>query len=58
VTRINAAGEAFDPTVHEAIGTVPASSPDEDGRIVGVVREGYRIGDEVLRPAAVAVAKA
>jgi molecular chaperone GrpE (heat shock protein) len=35
--------------------TVDASSPDADGRIVGVIAHGYRIGDEVLRPALVAV---
>ena len=49
--------ERFDPTVHEAVSTVPAASPDQDGKVVGVIRQGYRIGDEVLRPAAVAVAK-
>jgi len=58
VTRIDAQGQAFDPTLHEAITSVPAASPDQDGRIVGTVRSGYRIGDEVLRPAGVAVAKA
>lgn len=50
-------GERFDPTLHEAIGTVPAATPDQDGVIVGVVRRGYRIGEDVLRPAGVAVAK-
>ena len=50
-------GADFDPLLHEAITTVPAASPDQDGRIVGIVRHGYRIGDDVLRPAAVAVAK-
>lgn len=57
VTRIAADGETFDPALHEAITTVPAQSASEDGRIVGVVRQGYRIGEDVLRPAAVAVAK-
>jgi len=57
VTRIAADGERFDPSLHEAITTVPASSPQEDGRIIGVVRHGYRIGEDVLRPASVAVAK-
>jgi len=57
VTRIESAGEAFDPAVHEAITTVPAQSDEQDGRVVGVVRHGYRIGEEVLRPASVAVAK-
>jgi molecular chaperone GrpE (heat shock protein) len=36
---------------------VVAQSPDQDGIVVGTVRCGYRIGDDVLRPAAVAVAK-
>jgi molecular chaperone GrpE len=58
VTRIDVGNAAFDPQLHEAITTVPAASPDQDGRIVGVVRHGYRIGEDVLRPAAVAVAQA
>ena len=58
VTRIDTQNQPFDPTLHEAISSVPAASPDQDGRVVGTVRSGYRIGDEVLRPAAVAVAKA
>jgi molecular chaperone GrpE len=58
VSRIEVKDQAFDPTVHEAITTVPATTPAQDGMVVGVIRSGYRIGDEVLRPAAVAVAKA
>ena len=57
VTRITADGEPFDPALHEAITTVPAASPADEGRIVGIVRHGYRIGEDVLRPASVAVAK-
>jgi molecular chaperone GrpE len=58
VKRIDVAGVEFDPLKHEAISTVPASSPEDDGRVVGVVRHGYTIGGDVLRPASVAVAKA
>ena len=58
VTRIQAEGLPFDPTVHEAVSTVPASHPEKDGIVIGTIRCGYRIGDDVLRPAAVAVAKA
>ncbi len=58
VIRIDATGESFDPTAHEAVSTVPAASPAEDGRIVGVIRHGYRIGTDILRPASVAVARA
>ena len=57
VKRIESAEQRFNPQLHEAISTVPAATPEHDGLIVGVVRQGYRIGDDVLRPAAVAVAK-
>ena len=57
VTPIDSTATRFDPTLHEAISTVPAAAPEQDGMVVGVIRQGYRIGDDVLRPAAVAVAK-
>jgi len=57
VRPIDSSAASFDPQLHEAITTVPAASSDQDGMIVGVIRQGYRIGDDVLRPAAVAVAK-
>ncbi|HJR58530.1 MAG TPA: nucleotide exchange factor GrpE [Vicinamibacterales bacterium] len=57
VRRIEANHQPFDPALHEAISSVPAESPDQDGMVIGTVRCGYRIGDDVLRPAAVAVAK-
>ncbi len=57
VTRIDALGTDFDPLLHEAVTTVPAPDPAADGRILGVITQGYRIGDEVLRPALVAVGK-
>ena len=58
VKRIDALGAAFDPLLHEAVTTVPAPDDSADGRIVGVITHGYRIGDEILRPALVAVGKA
>jgi molecular chaperone GrpE len=57
VKRIEAVSQPFDPSLHEAVTTVPAVSPEQEGLIVGVIRHGYRIGNDVLRPAAVAVAK-
>ena len=57
VRRLDPLGERFDPARHEAITTITAASPDDDGVIVGIVRFGYLIGDEVLRPAQVAVAR-
>jgi molecular chaperone GrpE len=58
VRRIESAGAMFDPLQHEAVSVVPDADPSRDGLIVGIVRHGYRIGDEILRPALVAVAKA
>ncbi len=57
VTHAPALGEAFDPHRHEAIALVPVTDPAQDGRVIDVMREGYRIGDETLRPAGVAVGK-
>ena len=56
VTRLDPLGQPFDPARHEAVATTPAVIQDDDGRVSGVVRPGYLIGDEVLRPAQVAVA--
>lgn len=55
VTRVDPAGQMFDPIVHEAVTTVAVPGV-QAGQVVGVVRLGYRIGDDVLRPAMVAVA--
>jgi molecular chaperone GrpE len=46
----------FDPSRHEAVGTVPVERVEDEGRIVGIVAHGYLAGDEVIRPAMVAVA--
>jgi len=57
LTRIDPLGEAFDPSRHEAISVVPTTEPAQDGLICGVVAPGYLMGDEVLRPARVAVSQ-
>ena len=56
VRLLDAAGRPFDPSLHEAATTVPVTDPAQDGVVVGVIRQGYVIRDEVLRPAVVAVA--
>jgi molecular chaperone GrpE len=58
IRRIEPGAEPFDPSLHEAVSAVPVADPSQDGLVVGIVRPGYKIGDEVLRPALVAVAKA
>ena len=57
VTHVPALGEPFDPQRHDAIALVPVTDPAQDGRVIDVMREGYLIGEETLRPASVAVGK-
>lgn len=57
VTQMPAIGQAFDPSSHDAVATVPVSDPGQDGMVVDVVRQGYAIGKDVLRPASVVVGK-
>ncbi len=56
IRRIPAEIEDFDPSRHEAI-SYEASPDHSSGQIIGVVQEGYMIGDRVLRPARVRVAR-
>ncbi len=51
VGLINAKGENFDPSVHEAVGSVPG----EEGKVVRELATGYRLNERVLRPAKVLV---
>jgi len=56
VRKIEAAGQKFDPNFHQAMFEVP--NPEVPANtVVQVVQEGYQIGDRVLRPAMVGVAK-
>jgi molecular chaperone GrpE len=57
VHRIDALGQVFDASSHEAVSIAPVSDAPQDGRVVAVVREGYAIGDELLRPASVIVGR-
>jgi molecular chaperone GrpE len=52
-----ALGTRFDPNLHEAMSVVPAQDPEHDGMIMSVMREGYVMGEDILRPAGVVVAK-
>jgi molecular chaperone GrpE len=57
VERIGAPGDRFDPERHEAIAVEPSDEVPER-TIVAVQRSGYAIGDRVIRPAQVVVARA
>jgi molecular chaperone GrpE len=54
--RVGAAGEPFDPERHEAIG-VRETDDVPDRTVVEVARSGWALGDRVLRPAQVLVAR-
>lgn len=54
--ELEALGQPFDPTVHEALSLVPADAPE--GTVVSVVEKGYRLGDGIVRAAKVVVASA
>lgn len=56
VNPIEAQGAKFDPNFHQAMFEVPDTSVPE-GTVVQVVQAGFVIGDRVLRPAMVGVAK-
>ena len=47
---------AFDPTVHEAISQDDAEEVDS-GHIIEEIQKGYKLGDKVIRPALVRVAR-
>lgn len=53
--RFGAEGEAFDPTVHEAL-TSEASDEVSEPTVIRIYQPGYRFGDRILRAARVAVA--
>jgi molecular chaperone GrpE len=56
VKKLDPLGNKFDPNVHQAMYEVPDASVPP-GTVVQVVQAGYTIGDRVLRPALVAIAK-
>jgi len=58
VARVPVLGRPFDATRHEAVTTTPVDDAERDGHVVAVLKEGYAIGDDILRPASVVVGKA
>jgi molecular chaperone GrpE len=53
---MDAQGQTFDPNMHEAISHEDCNTV-ESGQIIEVVKQGYLMGDHILRPASVRVAK-
>jgi molecular chaperone GrpE len=57
VKAFDALGADFDPNIHQAV--MHEASPDHrEGEVIGEMQKGYMMGDRLLRPAMVKVAKA
>lgn len=53
---MEAKGEKFDESLHEAVTQIPATDANPKGTVVDVVEKGYYLNDKVLRYAKVVVA--
>lgn len=56
IEALDPKGERFDPQWHEAISTQPADGVDS-GAVVDVMQKGYKLGEQLIRPARVVVAE-
>jgi molecular chaperone GrpE len=54
IAAFSPAGEAFDPTLHEAVAQIPQEGTPP-GTVIDVYQQGYKLGETVLRPARVLV---
>ena len=57
VDKMDLLGKTFDPEEAEAVGVRPVREPEQDHTVVEIVRQGYRYGGKVLRPAMVHVGR-
>jgi molecular chaperone GrpE len=53
--RIEPTGQAFDPSLHEAVSTLPPPSPEQDHKVSATFQAGYRFKGSLIRPARVQV---
>jgi molecular chaperone GrpE len=56
VSQIESLGKSFDPREHEAL-LYEENSDIEDGLILNVIQQGYRLNERIIRPARVIVSK-
>jgi molecular chaperone GrpE len=56
IEAVDPTGEKFDPTLHEALSTQPADGT-ESGTVVETMQKGYKLGEQLIRPARVVVAE-
>jgi molecular chaperone GrpE len=55
LSEIDAAGQSFDPSLHEAMSRKETDEADE-GTVLEQIRKGYKLKDRLVRPASVVVA--
>ena len=55
VKQIDTTDAAFDTEFHEAITTFPAPTPEQKGKVIDCLQQGYKLNDKVIRHAKVAV---
>lgn len=55
VEKVEALGKEFDPQVHEALMMQKISDKENNGKVVSVFQEGYKLRDRLLRPSKVVV---
>jgi molecular chaperone GrpE len=56
IEAIDPTGEKFDPNLHEALSAQPADGI-ESGTVVETMQKGYKLGEQLIRPARVVVAE-
>jgi molecular chaperone GrpE len=56
IESFDPAGERFDPTRHEALQKMPVEGR-EPGTVVETMQKGYRLGEQLIRPARVVVSE-
>ena len=56
VEAVDPKGEKFDPNAHEALSTQPVDGV-EPGVVVETMQKGYRLGEQLIRPARVVVSE-
>jgi molecular chaperone GrpE len=57
IEAVDPKGEKFDPNQHEALSTLPAPEGIESGTVLEVLQKGYRLDEQLIRPARVVVSE-
>lgn len=55
--RVPGVGASFDPNLHEALAVAPVEDPSQDGKVLVVHEDGYRVGSKVLHAAKVVIGR-